>query len=130
MTFSQAKIQLAQLYINKQQQSESTFGRHSRVGRGDISTAISKAKAYRAPRYINHDQQSESTAKAHLAQQAMMGELAKRKYSWHSRISTKSSKGDPLRHGSKAKIQVEPPYINNEPYINGDEGLAIEYDQS
>ena len=62
MTFIQAKIQLAQPYINKEQQSESTSGRHSRVDESGISTAISKAKAYLAPRYINYDQQSEGTS--------------------------------------------------------------------
>ena len=56
----------------------------------------------------------------------MIGELAKRKYSLHSRISIKSSKANPLRHSSKARIQLAPPNLNNEPYINGDQGIAIE----
>ena len=61
MTFSQAKMQLAQPYINKKQQSESTSGPHSRVDQSGISTAISKGQLYLEPWYINHDQQSEGT---------------------------------------------------------------------
>ena len=76
--FGKAKIQLAQPYIKKWQQSESAPGRRSRVEYSGISAAINKVKAYLAQRYINHV----SRAEAHLAQQAMMGEfLAKRKCS-------------------------------------------------
>ena len=47
---SQAKLPLAQPYINKDQQSEGAFGRHHRVDRSGISTAINQAKANLAPR--------------------------------------------------------------------------------
>ena len=60
-------------------------------------------------------------AKAHLAQQTTMGE---RKYSWHSRISTKSSKAKRLltsgtaghdeRAFGKAKIQLAPRYFDSD----------------
>ena len=62
MTFTQGKTQLAQAFINKEQQTESASGRHSRVGQSSISTVISKVQSYLAPRYINHDQHGESTS--------------------------------------------------------------------
>ena len=60
ITISKAKIQLAQPYINNEQQSEGPSGRHSRVDQSGISTAISKANAYLAQLYINSDQQSKT----------------------------------------------------------------------
>ena len=87
MTFSKAKIQLAPPYINKERQSKSASGRHSRVDQGGISTAISKAKAYLVPRYVNHDQQSESTS---------------------------GTAGHDGRACRQTKIQLAQPYINKE----------------
>ena len=62
-----AKIQLAQPYIKKGQQIESTSGRHGRVDQIGISTTIRKAKAYLAEQYINravNQPQGESTSGA------------------------------------------------------------------
>ena len=113
---SKAKIQLAPPYISKEQQSESTSGRHSRVDESGISTAISKAKAFQ-------DDTAVSTRAVYQPRSA------RRKHIWRSGIPTAISNANPLRHSSKTQIQLAP-YVNHEPYINGNQGLAMEYDQS
>ena len=102
--FRKAKIQLAQPYMKNEQQSENTSGRHSRVDQSGVSTAISEAKSYLARPYINSNQQSENTSgtAGHdgCISPQWHNQSAKRKYNWHSRISTTNSKAKTLLDGA------------------------------
>ena len=98
---------------------------------------VSKAKAHPAPRYINSDQQSETTS-------GTTGHggriLAKRRYSRHSRILTKSGKYESTsgRHSrvdqsrilpamDKAKAKLVPRCINSD-HKNKSTSRTADYD--
>ena len=86
------------MYINNEQQRDSTSGRHSRVDQSDISTAMSETNAYLAQLYINSDQQRKPLQAKPPPRFANF--LGKRKYNWHSRISTTNSKAKALLDGT------------------------------